>query len=70
MKTQIWIAISLYVIIAILKKRHQLEPSLFQILQILSITIFERVPIPQAFGEVEPQEKYREFSNQLNLLDL
>src|SRR6202043_2062930 len=61
-KTQIWVAISIYVIIAILKKRHQLEPSLFQILQILSITIFERLPIPQAFGEVEPQEKYREFS--------
>jgi IS4 transposase len=69
-KTQIWVAISIYVIIAILKKRHQLEPSLFQILQILSITIFERLPIPQAFGEVEPQEKYREFSNQLNLLGL
>ena len=69
-KTQIWIAISIYVIIAILKKRHQLEPSLFQILQILSITIFERVPIPQAFGEVEAQEKYSGFSKQLNLLDL
>src|SRR5260370_15068732 len=69
-KTPIWVAISIYVLISILKKRHQLEPSLFQILQILSITIFERVPIPQAFGEVEPQEKYREFSNQLNLLDL
>ena len=69
-KTQIWIAISIYVLIAILKKRYELEPSLFQILQILSITVFEKVPIPQAFGEVESQEKYPDFSNQLNLLGL
>jgi len=69
-KTQIWVAISIYVLIAIVKKRHELEPSLFQILQILSITIFEKVPILQAFGEVESQEPYTEFSNQLNLLDL
>jgi len=69
-KTQIWVAISIYVLIAIVKKRHELEPSLFQILQILSITVFEKVPIPQAFGEAEPQEKYPAFSNQLNLLGL
>ncbi len=69
-KTQIWVAISIYVLIAIVKKRHELEPSLFQILQILSITIFEKVPIPQAFGDAESQEQYTEFSNQLNLLDL
>jgi hypothetical protein len=69
-RTQIWVAISIYVLIAIVKKRHELEPSLFQILQILSITIFEKVPILQAFGEVESQEQYNEFSNQLNLLDL
>jgi hypothetical protein len=69
-RTQIWVAISIYVLIAIVKKRHELEPSLFQILQILSITIFEKVPILQAFGEVEPQEEHTEFSNQLNLPDL
>jgi hypothetical protein len=69
-KTQIWIAISIYVLIAIVKKRHELDPSLFQILQILSITVFEKVPILQAFGEVELQEKYPQFSTQLNLLDL
>jgi hypothetical protein len=69
-KTQIWIAISIYVLIAILKKRHALEPSLFQILQILSITIFEKVPVPQAFGDVDSQEKYDAISNQLNLLEL
>jgi len=69
-KTQIWVAISIYVLIAIVKKRHELEPSLFQILQILSITVFEKVPIPRAFGEVESQEKYPGFSNQLDLLGL
>jgi len=69
-KAQIWVAISIYVLIAIVKKRHELEPSLFQILQILSITIFEKVPIPRAFGEVDPQEKYLDISNQLNLLGL
>jgi hypothetical protein len=69
-KTQIWVAISIYVLIAIVKNRHKLEPSLFQILQILSISVFEKVPIPQAFGEAEPQEKYMGISNQLNLLGL
>lgn len=69
-KTQIWVAISIYVLIAILKRRHQLEPSLFQILQVLSITVFEKVPISQAFGEVESQNKSPDFSNQLTLIDL
>ena len=69
-KTQIWIAIAIYVLIAILKKRYALEPSLFQILQVLSITVFEKTPILQAFGEAESQEKYSGFSNQLTLLDL
>lgn len=69
-KTQIWIAISIYVLIAIIKKRHELEPSLFQILQVLSITVFEKVPISQAFGEVESRENYPTFSNQMTLKDL
>jgi hypothetical protein len=69
-KTQIWIAVAIYVLIAILKKRHELEPSLFQILQVLSVTLFEKVPILRAFGEAESQEKYNRISNQLNLLDL
>jgi len=69
-KTQIWIAVAIYLLVAILKKRHALEPSLFQILQVLSVTLFEKVPILRAFGEMESQEKYDGFSNQLNLLDL
>ncbi len=69
-KTQIWIAVAIYLLVAILKKRHALEPSLFQILQVLSVTLFEKVPILRAFGEMESQEKYDGFSSQLNLLDL
>ncbi len=69
-KTQIWIAVSIYLLVAILKKRHALEPSLFQILQVLSVTLFEKVPVLRAFGEMESQEKYDGFSSQLNLLDL
>ncbi len=69
-KTQIWIAVAIYVLVAILKKRHALESSLFQILQVLSVTLFEKTPILRVFGEVESQEKYDVFSTQLNLLDL
>lgn len=69
-KTQIWIAISVYVLVAILKKRLAIEPSLYQILQVLSVTLFEKVPILRAFDEATSQEKSAEFSNQLNLLYL
>ena len=65
MKTQIWIAVSI-----ILKKRLQLEPSLHQILQVLSVTLFEKVPILRAFDDAESQEKLGGISNQLNLFDL
>jgi hypothetical protein len=50
-KTQIWIAISVYVLVAILKKRLKLEHSLYTILQVLSIILIERIPIVQAFRE-------------------
>ena len=53
----------------ILNKRHALEPALFQILQVLSVT-FEKTPILRAFGENHSPEKYQGFSSQLNLLDL
>jgi transposase len=52
-KTQIWIAISVYVLVSILKKRLNLEHSLYTILQILSVIIVERIPILQAFREVD-----------------
>ena len=69
-KSQLWIAISIYVLIAIIKKRYVLEPALFQILQVLSVTLFEKVPILRAFGDIEPPEELFDNSNQLNLLDL
>jgi len=69
-KTQIWIAVSIYVLVAILKKRLELEPSLYQILQVLSVTLFEKVPILRAFDGAESQEKSDGISNQLNLFDL
>jgi transposase len=68
-KTQIWIAVSVYVLVAILRKRLQLEASLYTILQILSVTIFERIPILQVFSNNEYTSKERMFYNQLNLFD-
>ena len=47
-----------------------LEPSLHEILQVLSLTLFEQVPILRAFGNTPSQQKSMEFFNQLNLLDL
>jgi len=54
-KTQIWIAVSTYVLVAILKKHLKLPHSLYTILQILSLTLFEKMPILQAFQAAEPQ---------------
>src|SRR5260370_42273900 len=69
-KTQIWIAVASYVLIAILKKRLGLEASLHGILQVLSLNLFEKTPILQACGEPHSHAKSRVFSNQLSLLDL
>ncbi len=69
-KTQIWTAVSVYVLVAIVKKRLALEASLHEILQVLSVTLFEQVPILQAFGDVQSQEKSDGVSNQLKLWDL
>ena len=49
-KSQIWIAVSVYVLVAIAKKRLDLEASLYTLLQILSVTLFEKMPIQQAFA--------------------
>jgi len=69
-KTQIWIAVSVYVLVAIVKKRLGLEASLHEILQVLSVTLFEQVPVLQALREIESQEKSSAISNQLTLWDL
>jgi len=54
-KTQVWIAISVYVMVAIIKKQLKLDQSLYTILQILSITLFEKTPILEAFSESSPK---------------
>ena len=69
-RSQIWIAISVYVLVAIIKKELRLSASLYQILQVLSVTIFERTPILQALQTQDNEEKSLLFSNQLNLFDL
>lgn len=66
-KTQIWIAISIYVLVAIIKKRLNLEGSLYQILQILSVTLFEKIPIAQILSISESEKILPQNRNQLNL---
>jgi hypothetical protein len=68
-KTQIWIAVSIYVLVAIVRKRLALESSLYQILQILSVTLFEKVPILQAFEAPSFQDDLVADRNQLILFD-
>ena len=68
-KTQIWIAVSVYVLVAIIRKRLRLDASLYQILQILSITLFEKVPILQALQTSDSQSDLLNPGNQLNLFD-
>ena len=69
-KTQIWIAISIYVLIAIVKKRMNLEVSLYTFLQVLSVSIFEKIPILQLFTATDYKTIEPQFCNQLNLFDL
>jgi len=68
-KTQIWIAVSVYVMVAIIRKRLGLEASLYQILQILSVTLFEKTPILRALQACDPRDDLHEDSNQLILFD-
>ena len=69
-KTQIWIAVSVYVLVAILKKRLGLDTSLHQILQVLSVTLFEKTPILRALGDVGSKDPHHTIPNQLILFDL
>jgi hypothetical protein len=66
-KTQIWIAISVYVLVAIVKKRLNLNQSLYTILQILSITLLEKIQLLQAFSLMGKEYLNDDFYNQLNL---
>jgi Transposase DDE domain/Domain of unknown function (DUF4372) len=69
-KTQIWIAVSVYVLVAIVRKRLDLQLSLYQILQILSLTLFEKMPILQALQPSDSQLDLVDSGNQLNLFSL
>ena len=66
-KVQIWIAVSVYLLVAIVKKRLKIEASLYTILQVLSVTIFERMPLLQALTKEEYTTKTDTESNQLLL---
>src|SRR6266566_4963544 len=66
-KTQIWIAVSVYVLVAIIKKRLALEASLYTLLQVFSVTLFEKMPMPQALSVTTTTFEDNEVGSQLNL---
>ena len=68
-KTQIWIAVSVYVLVAIVRKRLELEASLYQILQVLSLTLFEKTPILRALQQINSKDDLPCSDNQLILFN-
>ncbi len=70
MKTQIWCAVSTYVLIAIVKKELQLSASLYTLLLILSVSVFEKIQISCAFQPYENYENPSSTTNQLNLFHI
>ena len=68
-KTQIWIAVSVYVLVAIVRKRLPIKASLYSLLQVLSLTLFEKMPILQAFQEISSHDDLEEPVKQLILFD-
>jgi len=68
-KSQIWISISVYVLVAIVKKRLNLKASLYQLLQILSLTMFERIPLDQLLNGIVTDQFQSGSAKQLNLFD-
>jgi IS4 transposase len=66
-KSQIWIAVSVYVLVAIVKKRLNLDASLYTLLQILSVTLFEKMPLQQAFPGSDYKSEQGDDCNQMNL---
>jgi len=68
-KTQIWIAVSVYVLVAIVKKRLNISASLYEMLQILSLTMFEKTSLNTLLSTVGTDQNDTDFSNQLNLFN-
>jgi hypothetical protein len=69
-KSQIWIAVSVYVLVALVKKRLNLDASLYTLLQIFSLTLFEKMPLQQAFADTDYKSEQSANRNQLNLYAL
>jgi len=69
-KTQVWIAISVYVLVAILKKEHKLEASMYEILQVLGVMLFEKTPVKSLFANDYYNISGRSSDNQLNLFNI
>ena len=68
-KTQVWIAVSTYLLVAIVKKRLHISASLYEMLQILSLTMFERIPLDQLLNNIATDEDLCFSTNQLNLFN-
>ncbi len=68
-KTQLWIAVSVYLLVAIIKKRLNLSASLYEMLQILSLTMFEKIPLDQLLNNIITDDIQALSANQLNLFD-
>lgn len=69
-KTQIWIAVSAYVLVAIVRKKLNLDVSLYTLLQGLSRTLFEKMPLQQAFPGDDHNSENTPICNQLNLFNI
>ena len=67
MNTQFWTAVSVYVLVAIIKKRLNLEASLYTLLQVFSVTLFEKIPLNPDFLNHANSPEDSMFNNQLNL---
>jgi hypothetical protein len=68
-KTQIWIAVSVYVLVAIVKKRLNITASLYEMLQILSLTMFEQTPLNTLLSQIHVVQNDGDFANQLKLFN-
>ena len=67
MKTQIWTAVSTYVLVAIVKKRLKIQASLYEMLQILSLTMFEQTSLDMLFSQIRAGQNDADAAKQLNL---
>ena len=68
-KTQIWIAVSVYLLVAIVRKRLDIQASLYTLLQVLSVTVFEKTPLIQVLSETQSTPALHQDPNQLNLFE-